>query len=125
MQIRQILIFLGIILCSLSCKDSKEETPTPPFCNTETPLENIAWLKEIHHAFQVSLSPAGNQIIQYEYKEECVFLIDNCHNCPDGLITVYNEAKEVVCLFGGFAGVDTCPDFQETATNKLILWDNL
>jgi len=114
-------ILLSILFLT-SCGNTKEVSAIP--CGTNNPLEDIAWLKEIKTGFDMSASATKKQIIQYMYNNETVFLIDACIGCPDSLTTVYNCKKEVVCQFGGIAGFNTCPDFNEKATNKKIVWEN-
>ena len=111
------ILFTLLLICSLACQ---KESVNPQVCPSN-PLESISWLKEIHENFQKIAAPSANRIIQYEYKGACVFLIDPCYQCPDGLVVVYNSAKEIVCEFGSIAGLNTCPDFYELATNKLVL----
>ncbi|MBN1118519.1 MAG: hypothetical protein JXA77_15015 [Bacteroidales bacterium] len=67
----------------------------------------------------------GAQIIQYNYKGETVFMINSCYMCPDALAVVYGCDGEIVCEFGGFAGLNTCPDFYSLATDSLMLWNNV
>jgi hypothetical protein len=62
------------------------------------------------------------EIIQYQYKGETVFSIDTCVGCPDSMTVVYNCVQETKCQFGGIAGLNTCPDFTDTATGKKIIW---
>ncbi len=37
---------------------------------------------------------------------------------------VYNCQGQVICQFGGIAGLNTCPDFYDTATDKKVIWKN-
>lgn len=106
------------IILFISCQKNEE------FNLTTNPLENLVWLKEIKTSFELSASPSKKQIIQYTYNEEPVFLIDSCIGCPDNLVNIYNLNGEVICQFGGIAGIDTCPDFLDNTTNKTILWQN-
>ncbi|PQJ80026.1 DUF6970 domain-containing protein [Polaribacter porphyrae] len=93
-------------------------------CNVEVPIEDLAWLKEIKTSFEQSTSVSKKKIIQYDYKNETVFLINSCDDCSDNLVTVYNCDKEVICEFGGIAGLNTCSDFEKEAINEKILWEN-
>lgn len=94
-------------------------------CTTEDPLKNIPWLKELKETFEQSSQAAGTRIVQYEYEGECVFLVDDCYGCADALQVVYNFDQEKICEFGGIDGRNTCPDFMEKATGKIILWHNI
>ncbi len=115
-----------IIACAFiftSCKKKGDEVKDPT-CDIENPLETIQWLKDIHFAFQASASPQATKIVQYTYQGECAFYIDNCVTCPDGGQIVYNEAEDILCEFGTIAGLNTCPDFFNEATDEVILWGN-
>ncbi len=114
-------IVLIVTLFFLSCTSDNED---PKTCGTNNPLEDIAWLKELKENVEMSASPAKAVFTQYTYNNETVFSIDTCADCADNLITVYNCEKEVICMFGGIGGLNTCPDFEQKATNKLILWEN-
>ena len=111
-----------------SCKrdnpivDSNETIITS--CTTEHPFEGILWLKEIRDGFAMQANPLPKRITQYSYKNECVFLIDGCVGCDDNLSYVYNENQDLICEFGGVAGINTCPSFEIIATEKLILYGN-
>lgn len=94
-------------------------------CVTEDSLEDIEWLKSLKDQFMASAQPAGSRIIQYQYDGECVFLVDPCYQCADGLQTVYNYKQEKVCEFGGITDLNTCEDFFENASNEWVIWDNV
>lgn len=91
----------------------------------DDPLENIAWLKELKTTFDQRAGAAGSQIIQYTYEGECVYLIDDCYQCPDALNLVFDKDKNLLCEFGGIDGRDTCPGFLDNATNKIVLYSNI
>ena len=114
------IVFI-LTLFFLSCTSGNEDLTT---CGTNNPLEDIAWLKELKEGVEMSASPAKAIFIQYTYNDKTVFSIDTCADCTDNLIKVYNCDKEVICEFGGIEGLNTCPDFEQKATNKLILWEN-
>jgi hypothetical protein len=114
-----ILLFLTFLL--FSCSNSENIISA---CNVENPLEDIAWLKQIKTNFKQSASATKKQIIQYTYNNETVFMIDVCNGCADNLTTVYNCEGNVICEFGGIAGLNTCPDFDKNSTNKIIIYEN-
>ena len=64
------------------------------------------------------------EVIQYQYNGQTVFWINICIECADSMSDVYNCAGEPKCQFGGIAGFNTCPDFQDKATGKKIIWAN-
>ena len=101
----------------LACDKTEVEV-----CKTDKPFRHIKWLKEMRNDFR--FSRAQQRIVQYDYNNERVFLIENCNDCSDSMATVYNCKKETVCQFGGIAGMNTCPDFEDNATNKEILYED-
>jgi hypothetical protein len=113
-------LFLILILC-ISCSDNSAIIMV---CNTNNPLEELVWLKEIKTGFEQSASVSKKKIIQYTYQNKSVFLIDICNDCADNLTAVYNCNGTLICEFGGIAGINTCPDFDKNVTNKIILWKN-
>lgn len=117
------LFFFAITFIATACKkDDQPEEAT--ICDIDNPLETLQWLKEIRDGFDMQANPLPKRITQYFYQGECVFLIDGCVGCDDNLTTVYNVDQDVICEFGGIAGVDTCPDFDTEATGELILYGN-
>lgn len=122
------LIFAVIILTSTSCE---KENPTIDSggivimtCNVQDPLETIQWLKETRDGFMMQANPLPKRITQYFYQGECVFLIDVCVGCDDNLTKLYNVNQDLICEFGGIAGVNTCPNFETEATGEVILYGN-
>lgn len=111
-----------IIVCFLISCSSNQETISN--CNVDNPLENLTWLKKIKENLEKSATAWKSSITQYTYKNEAVFLVEPCKDCPDGMTSVYNCSGTIICEFGGIAGVNTCPDFSKKATNKKVLWQN-
>lgn len=95
------------------------------FCRTENPLEDLPWLRQIKQSFEMSAKPAGAQIIGYRYQGDDVFLISGCVGCADEMQEVYDCEGKVICRFGGIAGLNTCPDFFETATDSTMLYNSV
>lgn len=118
-----ISIFFIASIIPLSCEDALENVDAG-ICNVDNPLEDLPWLKDIVYSIQLSMRPAGSQIIQYTYKGDYVFWVDMCYQCADGLIEVYNCAGEVICEFGGVDGWNTCPDFETEATDSTNLFQS-
>ena len=112
-------IFLTLFL--LSCETT--ENISGDHCSTNDPFGDINWLKEQKDVMEMNMGIAGGQIIRYLYHGNYVFLIDDCYQCPDALITVKNCEGEVVCEFGGIDGRNTCPDFTNEATDSTMLLD--
>lgn len=90
----------------------------------DDPLIEYQWLADIKFVFEANQSASGEQIIQYIYNDECVYLTGT-EECCDNLIEVYNTQGEIICEFSGIAGLDTCPDFFDLATNRRVLFNDL
>ena len=93
-------------------------------CNVNDPISSLDWLREIKEDLEKSTSATQKQIIQYNYKNETVFIVNICNSCADDITTVYNCSGEKICEFGGIAGLNTCPDFEKEAIKEYILWEN-
>ena len=100
---------------------SRGFTPANEACGLTSPLERIDWLKDLKDELDQQNHP-GNKIVQYAYLDQCVFLVESCYSCADAIVVVYDIDQNVLCQFGGFAGLNTCPDFMEEAVDKQILW---
>lgn len=117
-SLQYIVVVLALTLIAGTCDDKQEKT-----CNTDNPLEEIEWLKQIKMAFDMDMGMSRKQIIQYRYNNQDVFLINRCEGCPNAHIVVYDCEKNLVCEFGGEHNDKPCPDFEEKATNKKVLYD--
>lgn len=69
-------------------------------------------------------SPKKSQVKAYLYLGEKVFIYDPGSGYTDWLYTAINQECEVICEFGGFAGLNTCPDFNEQAEYLGIIWED-
>ena len=77
------------------------------------------WLEE--KVKELEKTDLSYEVYSYTYKGEPVFLINPCtRNCADMITNVYNCQGEVICSFGGFAGMNTCPDFDTATKGKLL-----
>jgi hypothetical protein len=118
-----ILLVSVMMLSLLSCKTADKDQSS--YCGSANPLEDIPWLKKIKTEMEMSERAAGGQIIGYSYKGDNVFWIDRCYGCADDLIDVYNCQGEVICEFGGIAGMNTCIDFHSEAKDSTMLFNNV
>ena len=115
------LLLLALVFLSACQKEDCENCP----CNIENPLEEVGWLKDmVATSAEGSTEPRQLQILQFTYEGECVFWIDNCYNCADKMVLVYNYEKEEICRFGGIIGFNTCPDFLDIATERKVLLED-
>jgi hypothetical protein len=80
---------------------------------------DISWLKEIVEPINTE-----TEVVRYKYKGETVYLVNTCVGCADAMDQVYNCSGQVICQLGGIAGLNTCPDFYDTATDKKVVWKN-
>lgn len=115
------LVFVFTLIISCNTDENLEKINN---CNTENPLEDLSWLKTKKESLDKAISATRVSIYQYTYNNESVFLIDDCMSCADALTNVYNCNGEKICEFGGIEGRNTCPDFQDKAINKKLLWRN-
>ena len=88
------------------------------YCPSEG--EGNDWLSEMIKDFKRSDQAA--EVYYYEYNGESVFSVNSCVGCADAMTVVYNCQKEVICQFGGIAGLNTCPDFDDQAKEKTRLY---
>lgn len=113
-----IVVVLVFFIAGTSCNKENKQVS-----DSGNPLTELEWLKNIKQDLEISAKATGAQIIQYTYNQNTVFWIDGCHSCDDNLIEIYNYEGEVICEIGGIAGLNTCPDFLDTATDSTMLWN--
>ena len=111
----------ALLICLTSCNSNKASDKY--YCDSENPTEDIPWLKETKEVLMISAKMTGAQIIGYKYKGESVFYIDACYNCIDDIKSVYDCNGNIICEFGGYAGLNTCQDFETEATDSTMLFD--
>ena len=118
---KRILFILSFILFA-SCSETKELNSTT--CNTNNPIEDLSWLKEIRETLYKIDCAGISTITQYTYKANTVFEVNLCGSFADGQTVVYDCNGNIICKFGGISGENTCPDFYDLATNKISLYEN-
>jgi hypothetical protein len=118
---KALLKVLLITIVFVSCSEDDELKET---CVTNNPMEELVWLKQLKSAFEQSTSANVVEIYEYRYKQQRVFYVNDCVGCADGLTKVYSCTGNVMCEFGGVAGLNTCPDFTNEAADKKLLWTN-
>ena len=122
-MMKYIYVFIGITLLYTSCSHN-ENNVEEKYCGVTNPIEDLAWLRELKLNLEKTMSPNKQEIIQYTYHKQTVFLVNSCKDCADNLVVIYNCSGEKICEFGGIDGRDTCSDFNTTKTNKILLWEN-
>jgi hypothetical protein len=113
------LICFALILGACNKDEEIKET-----CLVDNPLEELFWLKQIKTGLEQSAAAGKAEIYEYTYKQQRVFSVNSCVGCSDSKTDVYNCGGNIMCEFGGIAGLNTCPDFDSQATNKKLLWKN-
>ena len=116
-QSRLLLVWSCIWLIFPGC----EEILHPVACDIEDPEKNISWLAEMIEAAEAE---PGNlvRITLFMYEDQEVFYVEQSPAIADKMDVVYTCEGETLCQFGGIAGFNTCPDFEETANKVRIIW---
>ncbi|MFK8059172.1 MAG: hypothetical protein AB8B78_03680 [Polaribacter sp.] len=122
MKFKNTFLILIFTIFSLFACDDKNMIPL--VCDVENPLENLTFLKEAKNNIDRIDCGGKSTITQYTYKNETVFEINICDQIADGQTLVYNCSGKIICVFGGIAGQNTCPDFEKERTNKKIVYGN-
>jgi hypothetical protein len=107
------LFLFSMILTALSCSDHLPELGCDPG-------ENDGWLDDKIELLKKS--GTGAEVYLWTYKGKTVVEINACVNCSDAMTAVYDGAGNEICLFGGIAGLNTCPDFATEATDRRLYW---
>ncbi|MFZ2904861.1 MAG: hypothetical protein WAZ98_01540 [Cyclobacteriaceae bacterium] len=81
---------------------------------------NLDWLETLIQNAQQSSSRAV--VVRYQYHHQTVYCINTCIDCADSMSQVFTCSGEVICQFGGIAGLNTCPDFEKTAIGRKVIW---
>ncbi|HEY9116871.1 MAG TPA: hypothetical protein VIN11_03540, partial [Roseivirga sp.] len=68
--------------------------------------------------------PTRAHVDAYQYEGEKIYIFDPGSGYADWLYTAYNQDCEVICEFGGFAGLNTCPDFNKKAEYLGVIWED-
>ena len=115
-----LIIIMSLIFLHFSCeKDENDNQET--VCGTTNPLQEIEWLKNLINELE---NAPTTEIYIYTYKGEKVFAVTTCAICPDGVTQVHDCDSNIICVFGGYAGMNICPDFDTLAVKDSLLWKN-
>ena len=106
------IFFLFSIVFLTSCPNDDMFSTT---CNTNNPLEDLAWLKEAKNNID-RIDCGGNRssITQYTYNSNTVFEVIICNQIADGQTFVYDCSGKFICTSGGITGENTCPFHKST-----------
>ncbi len=86
--------------------------------------ENKDWYKELTSQYK-SWSDIKVEVYSYTYNAQMVIAVQTVEpTCCDMMDVVYDCSGNVICQFGGIAGLNTCPDFATTATDKKLIFKN-
>jgi len=107
---------LFLLFLALSCKTNK--------LKKQNDFNQIAWLTNLKNVFKDDTS-RKHQIIHYKYNEKDAFLVNDCYQCSDGLIRVYDIDKNIICEFGGIIGKNTCPNFEQKAKKVTYIYNDV
>jgi hypothetical protein len=118
---KTVFLFLSVLILT-SCPNKEDMFSTT--CNTNNPLKDLTWLKEAKENIDRIDCAGKSSITQYLYNSNTVFEVNICSNITDGQTVVYSCEGEIICKFGGISGENTCPDFYQTAVDKVILYGN-
>ena len=114
---KKILLIAFLAIIAGSCDQNKKTDQSPA-----TKADYPQWVKEMMSSFEKENAHA--EILQYTYNGKTVFMVSMCYQCPDAIDAVYDENNNVLCQFGGIDGRNTCPDFDQKASDKKIVWRN-
>jgi hypothetical protein len=116
---KKTLSFLLLVFL-FACNNDNANLTT---CNTEEPNEELTWLHELIREYEQSES-SSHKIDHYKWKNRDVFLVASCYMCADGIEVVYDCEGEEICIFGGLAGHNSCPEFTKEAKFIGTLFQN-
>jgi Domain of unknown function (DUF6970) len=106
-----IILSMGLLL--LSCDKSDDSKADIPKCLQIIIDENIS-----------NPNTLTGKIEKYLYNNEKVFLFTPREGTADVPTTILNSSCQIICEFGGIAGLNTCPDFFESAIFVEVVWVN-
>lgn len=111
-----LLLFMALAGCKGQAQTNK--------CYIDDPMEELEWLQDIVQRHKSLGVERKADIYEYTYHGEKLFLADMCVGCPDFVTVVYNCHGDVVCQYGGITGKNTCPDLEEEAISKVLIWSS-
>ena len=108
--------------CNKSVKEEDDDEPTEKECNTDNPLTDLLWLKEIVDAFEENAGATGRnphaRIYQCAYSDGIGFLLEMCVECPDAGYSFRNCEGAILC-----EGDNNCSSLEIDVENKKLIWE--
>lgn len=120
---KNLLLILPALVLAVACNSIPADDSGEQATKTGISCEDNAWLEGMIQSLEEREDQKA-QIIRYRYNNETVYLVDDCLGCADAMQIVYTCSGEEHCTFGGIAGLNTCPDFFEKATDRKVIWQN-
>ena len=116
-----------ILLFAFALTQCDKNEVDPEVC---TDSENKDWYANLIN--QYNTTPMDNwgvppkvKIYSYTYNGQKVIAVNIIEpTCCDMMDVVYDCSGNVICQFGGIAGLNTCPDFADTAIDKKLIFKN-
>lgn len=99
-----------------------EEPPANALnCDSDNAAKDVAWIKQFIAGVPTDTKA---EITRYQLDGKYFFLINNCVNCSDGMVTLYTCDQGKKCTMGGITGANTCGDFFDRAGEGTLVWRN-
>lgn len=93
-------------------------------CYIDDPREELDWLQDVIQRHESLNVERKADIYEYTYHGDKYFMADMCVGCPDFVTVIYNCQGRVFCEYGGVTGKNTCPDIEEEAISKVLIWSS-
>jgi hypothetical protein len=116
---KKIVLIIYVISIFTACSNTAVESPTKPNYPTclQTTIDAI-----LKNDIEYPKDSKPN-IKKYSYKDQFVYLIDICPNCPDNQAAVINEKCESICRIGGIDGKNTCLNWDKAVFVETVWTD--
>jgi hypothetical protein len=112
---------MALLLIHCDSNDNNCSDSDLCYCDTENPVNDLNWLKEIINAEPFNQTDTA-EIYYCIYNNIEGFVVDMCVFCPDAMVFFYDCEGNIICEFGGYLGLNTCPDFEENLSKIELIW---
>lgn len=116
---RKLLFSIIIYLYFTGCEQEGPDT----VCGLVDPANQLNWLSKLITESEKDISGNIIRISHYRFEEENVFLAEQNPAIRDKLDLVFDCTGDIICQFGGIAGLNTCPEFDEDAEEVQAIWE--